>query len=159
MKLGNLFHATRLSESSVTWRGSSPVRVLVVDDFEPFRQFIRRALTNLPNLVICEVSNGLDAFHKAEEIQPELIFLDIGLPMLNGIEAARQIRKLAPKSKIIFVTQESSVDVMQAALNLGAWGYIIKARAATDLQAAVEAALEGMQFIGSGLPHSIFDHY
>jgi DNA-binding NarL/FixJ family response regulator len=71
--------------------------------------------------VICEVADGWEAVQKAEELKPDLILLDIGLPTLNGIEAARQIRKLAPESRIVFLTQESSPDVVQEALSLGAW--------------------------------------
>ena len=98
--------------------------------------------------VICEVADGLDGVQKAEELKPDLILLDIGLPTLNGIEAARQIRKLAPESKIIFLTQESSADVMQEAISLGACGYVVKARAATNLLAAVEAVIAEESFVG-----------
>jgi DNA-binding NarL/FixJ family response regulator len=69
--------------------------------------------------------------------------LDIGLPSLDGIEAARRIRKLAPASKIIFVTQESSADVVQVAEDLGANGYVVKANAGRDLVGAIEAVLSG----------------
>jgi DNA-binding NarL/FixJ family response regulator len=99
--------------------------------------------------VICEVSDGIEAVHKAEELQPDLILLDVGLPGLNGIEAARQVRKLAPQSKILFVSQESSVDVIEEALGLGAMGYVIKARAATELLTAVTAVLRGDGFVSS----------
>jgi len=133
-------------------RGVSSVRVLVVEDFVPFRQYIALTLAKRDDLqVICEVSDGLEAVHKAEELKPELILLDIGLPTLNGIEAARQIRKLAPESKILFVSQESSLDVVQEVLNLGARGYVVKTRAAIDLLPAVEAVLEGRQFVSGGL--------
>ena len=67
------------------------------------------------------------------------------------MKTARQIRKLAPESKIIFVSQESSPDLVQEALNLGARGYVAKTRAASDLLAAIDAVLEGMQFVSSGL--------
>jgi DNA-binding NarL/FixJ family response regulator len=128
----------------------STVRVLVVDDYEPFRRFVCLTLEKDLNLqVVCEASDGLEAVRRAEELKPDLIFLDIGLPTLNGIEAARQIRKLAPESKVIFLSQESSPDVVQAALNSGAWGYVVKARAATDLLAAVEAVLLGKHFVSS----------
>ena len=133
----------------------SLIRVLVVEDFDPFRQFICSTLRKRPGLqVICEVSNGLEAVQKAEELKPDLILLDIGLPGLNGIEAARQIRQLATQSKIIFVSQESSPEVVQEALSLGAWGYIVKPRAASDLVVAVEAVLEGRRFVSSGLTTS-----
>jgi len=125
-------------------------RVLVVEDYAPFRQFIRSTLVERADLqVICEVADGLEAVQKAGELKPDLILLDIGLPKLNGIEAARQIRKLAPESKIIFLTQESSADVVEEALSLGAWGYVVKARAATDLLAAVGAVIPGEHFVGS----------
>jgi DNA-binding NarL/FixJ family response regulator len=127
-------------------------RVLIAEDFPPFSQYIVSTLAKCENLqVVCDVSDGLEAVQKAEELKPDLIILDVGLPSLNGIEAARQIRKLVPHTKIIVVTQESSVDVVQEALRSGAQGYVLKARAATDLVAAVEAVLEGRQFISDGL--------
>src|SRR3977135_444425 len=120
----------------------SVIRVLVVDDFEPLRLFVASTLQKRPDLrIVFEASDGMQAVHKAEELQPELILLDIGLPTLNGIEAARRIRRLSPESKIIFLSQESSPDVVQEALNLGAWGYVLKARAASELLAAVEAVI------------------
>ena len=130
----------------------SSVRVLVVEDFEPFRQFIASTLQKNPELqVICEVSDGFEAVQKAQELQPDLIVLDIGLPTLNGIEAARRIRKLSPESKILFMSQESSADAVQTALGLGAQGYVVKAHAGSELLTAVEAVLQGNQFVGTGL--------
>jgi DNA-binding NarL/FixJ family response regulator len=131
---------------------SSIVRILLVDDYEPFRRFVRSTLRKRPSLqIIAEVSDGLEAVQQAQELKPDLILLDIGLPTLNGIEAARKIRKLAPESKIIFVTQESFADVLQEALSTGAQGYVLKARAGIDLIAAVEAVIEGRQFLSSSL--------
>jgi len=98
-----------------------------------------------------KVSDGLEAVRRAEELNPDLILLDIGLPTLNGLEAARQIRKVAPASKIVFLTQETSADVMQEALILGARGYVVKIKAGIDLLAAVEAVLEGRRFVSDGL--------
>jgi DNA-binding NarL/FixJ family response regulator len=127
--------------------------VLVVEDFEPFRRFVCSTLRKTPEFqVVCEVSDGLEAVQKAEELKPNLILLDIGLPTLNGIEAARQIRELAPESKILFLSQESSADVVQEALNLGALGYVVKAHVGIDLLAAVEAVILGEQFV-SRLPN------
>ena len=103
---------------------TSGIRILVVDDFELFRRFIPAALSNHPKLhIVAEVSDGLAAFQKAAELRPDLIRLDIGLPKLNGIEAARQIRQRSPKSKILFVSQASSGDIVQGALSTGAAGY------------------------------------
>ena len=132
----------------------SQVRVLVVDDFEPFRQFICSTLRKRPELqIVGEVSDGLEAVYKAEELQPDLIVLDIGLPSLNGIEAGRRIRKVSHKSRILFVSQESSADVVQETLSLGALGYVTKAHAGSELLAAVDAVLAGRQFLSSGLSH------
>jgi DNA-binding NarL/FixJ family response regulator len=131
----------------------SLLRVLVVEDFAPFRKFVCTTLGKRADLqVICEVSDGLEAVHKAEELKPDLILLDIGLPTLNGIDAARQIRKLSPDSKIIFLSQESSANVVQEALALGAWGYVVKTRAASELLAAVESVISEKQFVGKTTP-------
>ena len=125
--------------------------MLVVEDFEPFRSFVCSALKQRPELeVVCELSDGLAAVQKAVELSPDLILLDIGLPGLNGIEAGRQIRNLVPNAKIIFLTQESSEDVVQEALRLGALGYVVKTQAGSNLLAAVEAVLQGKQDVSRG---------
>ena len=129
---------------------AAPVRVLVAEDFVPYRRFTCSTLARLCGLqIVGEVSDGLEAIQKAVELRPDLIVLDIGLLCLNGIETARQIRKLVPDSKIIFLTQESSSDVVQVALSLGARGYVVKNKAGTDLVAAVGAVLSGMTFVSS----------
>jgi DNA-binding NarL/FixJ family response regulator len=128
----------------------SSIRVLVVEDFVPFRRFICSTLGKRRDLqVIGEVSDGLEAVQKAVEVKPDLILLDIGLPTLNGIEAARQIRELVLESKIIFLSQESSADVIQKALSLGAWGYVVKEKAGSDLLAAVGTVISGKKFVNS----------
>jgi DNA-binding NarL/FixJ family response regulator len=97
--------------------------------------------------VVGEASDGIEAVHKAEELQPDLILLDIGLPSLNGIEAARRIRELAPDSKILFLSQDFSPDIVQEALSVGARGYILKAYAGSELLIAVDSVLQGKQFV------------
>jgi DNA-binding NarL/FixJ family response regulator len=128
-----------------------PLRVLLVEDFEPFRRFSWTTLQKTELQIIAEVSDGLEAVRKAQELQPDLILLDIGLPGLNGIEAARRIRTLSPQSRILFVSQESSADVIEEAMNSGALGYVVKTQAASDLLAAVEAVREGRTFVSNGL--------
>jgi DNA-binding NarL/FixJ family response regulator len=140
-------------------KASSPfavTRILSVDDFEPYRLFIVSLLHERSDLkVICGVSNGLEAVQKAQELKPDLILMDIGLPGLNGIEAARRIRTLAPDSKIIFLTQESSPEVIREAVILGASGYVLKSQAETDLLIAVDAVLQSKQFFNDfGGSHS-----
>ena len=128
------------------------IQVLVVEDYEPFREFICSKLGKRPEFqVIAEASDGLEAVRGAEQLQPDLVFLDISLPRLNGMAAARRIRTLSPQSKIVFVTQESDADVVEEAFNIGAWGYVAKTNAGTDLLAAVDAVVEGRQFVSAAL--------
>lgn len=128
------------------------IRILIVEDFSAIRRLMCSILQKKDDLhVIFEVADGLDAVRKAEELKPDLILLDIGLPTLNGLQAARQIRELAPESKIIFVSQESSADLVQEALSLGAYGYVVKTKLESDLLIAVGVVLEGRRFVSSGL--------
>jgi len=131
---------------------NAPIRILVADDFEPYRRSICSMIRQRPDLtVIAEAQDGLEAIRQAEILQPDLILLDIGLPLLNGIEAARQIAKVASTARIIFLTQESSTEVVQEAFALGAWGYVIKVQAGTELLVAVEVVVHGGTFVSSGL--------
>jgi CheY-like chemotaxis protein len=131
---------------------TTTVRVLVVDDFERFRRFVCSTLGKRRDLqVIGEASDGLEAVRKTEELEPDLILLDIGLPTLNGIEVARRIRMLVPECKILFLTQESSVDLAQEAFSSGAMGYVVKVHAGRELLPAVDAVCQGRQFVSKGL--------
>jgi DNA-binding NarL/FixJ family response regulator len=133
------------------------VRMLVVEDFEPWRRFISSMVEQEPQLrIICEVSDGLEAVQKAKELKPDLILLDLGLPKLNGIDAARQIRRFTPKSKILFLSQESSAAVVQEALGIGT-GYVVKADAGRELLPAVKAVMLGEQFLSSRLTVHTFE--
>jgi DNA-binding NarL/FixJ family response regulator len=130
----------------------SIVRIVVVEDFVALRRLTCSILRRRQDLqVICEASDGLEAVQKAEELKPDLILLDIGLPKLNGLDAAREIRQRVPECKIIFVSQESSPELVQEALSLGALGYVAKTRLESDLLVGVEAVLQGKKFVSSGL--------
>ncbi len=134
---------------------TSSNRLLVVEDSEPFLKFICSTLSKRPELrIIGEARDGLDAVQKAEVLRPDLIVLDIGLPLLNGIEVARRICKHSPWQRILFVSQETSADVMQEALGTGARGYVLKSDAGSELLQAVNAVLRGELFIG----RSFSDH-
>lgn len=99
------------------------VRILVVDDYKPFRRFLHLKLQSRPELqIVGEASDGLQAIKKAEELQPDLILLDIGLPSLNGIEAAHRISRLVPAAKILFVSQNNDADLVTAAAAMGRRG-------------------------------------
>jgi len=132
------------------------IRVLVVDDYEPWRRFVRTTLAKRPELLIIgEVADGLEAVHKAQELQPDLILLDVGLPALDGIEAARRIRERSGKSKILFASVERSPEIVKEALGTGAMGYVCKVDAVIDLLSAVETVLEGKQFVSASLQSEI----
>jgi DNA-binding NarL/FixJ family response regulator len=132
------------------------VRILLVEDFEPFRRFVRSALDSRPEFkVVGEALDGLEAVHKAKDLQPDLILLDIGLPKLNGMAAAEQIRTLAPSSKLLFISLESSHTIVEEAFRLGAQGYVHKVRAHNDLLPAIEAVLAGKQFVSGNLEFTL----
>lgn len=125
------------------------IRTLVVDDLEEMRHFVGSKLAETTQCqVVGEASDGFQAVKEAERLQPDLILLDIGLPTLNGIQAARRIRELSPNSKIMFFTQNCSSEIAQGALRTGANGYLLKSDA-LDLPCAIETILRGEQFVSS----------
>jgi DNA-binding NarL/FixJ family response regulator len=139
--------------------GVSSVSILVVEDFPQFRQFICSTLRERNDLqIVGEAAEGLEAVQKAVEMKPDLILMDIGLPSLNGLEAARRILQLVPESKIIFLSQESSGEAMQAALNLGAWGYVVKVKAGSGLMPAVDAVILGKKLVSGPTANDGFTH-
>ena len=130
----------------------SPIRILLVDDYEPFRRLLYSTLQSRPHLkIIGEASDGLEGVQKAAELQPDLVLLDIGLPKLNGIEVGRRIRNLSSQSRILFLSQGSSADLVQEVFSIGAKGYVVKAYAGRELLRAVDAVLRGETFVSSGV--------
>ncbi len=124
----------------------------MVDDYEAWRRFVCSMLQRYPTLqVVGDLSDGLAAVQQAQRLQPDLVLLDIGLPGLNGIEAARLIRQVSPKSKILFLSEQNSQDIAEEALQTGALGYVVKSDAARELLPAVEAVLRGSRFISGSL--------
>jgi DNA-binding NarL/FixJ family response regulator len=126
------------------------VRILVVDNYEPFRRVVSSRLGTRPNFQIVGFAlDGGEAVRQARELRPDLVLLEIDLPMLNGIAAAKQIRECTPESKIIFVTHESSDEAMREAFRLGALGYVVKSKAGIELLPAIDAVLGGKIFLGN----------
>jgi DNA-binding NarL/FixJ family response regulator len=128
---------------------TGPLRVLVVDDYEPFRRLIRSIVESPRVMIIGEASDGLEAVRQAALLQPDLILLDVAMPKLNGIGAAEQMRTVAPQSKILFLAQDNSPDLIRAALNLGTIGYLHKMHVNRDLMRAIEALLAGKRFVNN----------
>ena len=130
----------------------SSIRILIADDYEDWRRKIRLLLQVRPEYqVVAEASDGSEAVQKAQELKPDLILLDIGLPKLHGIEAARLIRQLSPNSKILVLSENNDLDVVRAALSAGARGYVLKTDAQGELLPAMDAVLGGKQFLSSSL--------
>jgi DNA-binding NarL/FixJ family response regulator len=128
----------------------SSIRILLVDDFKDWLRQVRLLLQFRSEFqLIAEASDGSEAVQKAEDLKPDLIVLDIGLPKLNGIEAARRIGQLSPNSKIVFLSMHSSPDMVQAGLNTGALGYVRKIDAGRELLPAIDAVLRGERFVSS----------
>ena len=124
---------------------------MIVDDSWAWRRAVRSLLQKHLDLVIIgECSDGLEAVQKSEELQPDLVLLDIGLPKLNGVEAARQIRKVAPASRILFLTSYHGPEILQEAMSVGALGLVVKLKASRELLAAIRTVLSDQQFIGTG---------
>ena len=123
----------------------SPVRTLVVEDHPRFKQLLLSALEKMGCQIIGQAADGLEAVQMAQELKPDLILLDLGLPKLNGIEVLKRIHELSPDSKVLVVTQDSSPEIADAVLRFGAHGYLFKSDAA-DLAVAVNTILQGGQF-------------
>lgn len=123
-------------------------RLLIVDDFRLWRDCVQAHLEGHPKVYIAGfASDGLEALQKVKELQPDLVLLDIGLPKLSGIETARQIRRLSPECKIIFLTSHLHPEIVQAALEAGACGYVHKDDAPTELLPSLESVIVGNQYL------------
>jgi DNA-binding NarL/FixJ family response regulator len=123
------------------------VRIFIVDDCERWRRAICSILQQYNDLeVICECSNALEAVEKSAALQPDLVLLDIGLPDLNGLEAARHIREVSPSSRILFLTSYDNAKLVKEALRIGALGFVVKSDAASDLLPAVSAVIHDQFF-------------
>jgi DNA-binding NarL/FixJ family response regulator len=116
------------------------LRILVADDHQVVRTGLRALLESKAGWQVCaEAANGREAVEKAGELQPDVAVLDIGMPLLNGVEATRQIRKVSPGTEILILTMHDSEHMIQGVLDAGAHGYILKDDADRNLLAAVES--------------------
>jgi DNA-binding NarL/FixJ family response regulator len=126
----------------------SKVRVLVVDDHAIVRHTLCAVLSEDPALdIVCQATSGEEAVTKAAELQPDLVLMDIGLPGINGIEAARQISRVSPNSKTIFLSQHDSMQMAKDALRVCGYGYVTKTDAPLELARAIHTVNEGGRFV------------
>ena len=130
----------------------APTRVLLVDDHEIARKGIRSVLTADAGLdIVSEAVDGEEAVKRTEELLPDIILLDISLPGISGIQAARQIRAISPNSRIIFLSQHDSIQIAKDALSVGAHGYVVKSDAGRDLLSAIQTVQQGQTFVSRTL--------
>src|SRR3954463_6435648 len=134
------------------------LRILLVDDYAEWNRHTSEKLQNdLRYRVIGEVTDGLDALPAAERLKPDLVVLDIGLPRLNGIEVARRLLGCSPQSRILFLTENRCPEIAAAAIATGAYGYVVKSDAGTDLLPAIGAIAEGKTFVSPRVAGCPFD--
>lgn len=130
----------------------SNLGILVVEDFEPLRRLIFHKLRNELHLSnILGAADGEEGARLAEELKPGLVILDVGLPKLNGLQVAERVGKLAPRSVILFVSQESSEEVVEEAFRVGGTGYVLKIDMETDLTMAIAKVLRGEKYLSRSL--------
>lgn len=128
------------------------IHILVIDDFLQWQRFVIELFETETDLkIIAIASDGLEAVRKAKEIQPDLILMDINLPGMNGYEAMREIRIFSPASKILFVSEHRSCDLIEAAFDAGASGYVLKSDAYSDLILGIRTALLDRRFVSRSL--------
>jgi DNA-binding NarL/FixJ family response regulator len=133
-----------------------PLRILVADDHQVVRTGLRALLESKTGWQVCaEAANGREAVEKANECQPDVAVLDIGMPLLNGVEATRQIRKVSPNTEILILTMHDSEYMIQGVLEAGAHGYILKDDADRNLLAAVEALRRHKPYLSSRVSQTV----
>ena len=133
-----------------------PLRILVADDHQVVRTGLRALLESKTGWQVCgEACNGREAVEKASQLKPDVAVLDIGMPLLNGVEATRQIRKLSPQTEILILTMHDSEQLVQEVLGAGAHGYILKDDADRNLVAAVDALRRHKPYLSSRVSDAV----
>jgi len=136
------------------------VRILIADDHELIRRGLIAALSDRPEwTVVAEAANGRQAVELARELSPNIAILDLSMPELNGLDAARQIRELLPETRILIVTAHESEQLVREVLEAGATGYVLKSDAGGVLARAVDALLAGRSFFTSSVGRLVLEGY
>jgi DNA-binding NarL/FixJ family response regulator len=138
----------------------TPARILIADDHELLRRGLVAELSQVPGwVVVAEVANGRAAVASAAELKPDLVVLDLTMPELNGLEAARRILSADPGTRILILTAHESEQLVREVLSVGARGYVLKSDAGRILVVALQALLEGGSFFTSSVARMVMDGY
>ena len=137
-----------------------PARILIADDHELFRRGVAAELAQVQGWVVAaEATNGRDAVALAASLKPDVVVLDLTMPELNGLEAARQIVSADPAARILILTAHESEQLVREVLSAGAKGYVLKSDAGRTLITALQALLEGGSFFTSNVARMVLDGY
>jgi DNA-binding NarL/FixJ family response regulator len=132
-----------------------PVRVVLGDDHTLIRQALRDLLEKRGFVVVGEAGDGQDVVRQVETNLPEVLILDVGMPVLNGIEAAREVTRRFPKTRVILLTQHDEEQYVREALDAGVQGYVLKSQLAGDLIHAIEQASKGQVYLSPGVSRAV----
>jgi DNA-binding NarL/FixJ family response regulator len=135
-------------------------RIVVADDHTLFRQGIRTLIASEADMeVVAEASNGGDAIEKCGELRPDVVLMDIGMPGLSSFEATRQIKKIRPETKILFLTMYDDEDYLVEGMEVGASGYVLKDSAANQLVAAIRDICRGGSYLSPRMLSQLVDDF
>jgi DNA-binding NarL/FixJ family response regulator len=135
-------------------------RILIADDHEIVRRGIRALIENHPGWEVCaEASDGRDAVEKARELRPDLVLVDVSMPNLNGLDAARQILEIVPQTRVLILTMHESEQIVREVLEVGARGFLLKSDAARDLVSAIQALQRRTTFFTSSVAEMVLNGF
>jgi DNA-binding NarL/FixJ family response regulator len=138
----------------------SRLRILIADDHTLVRQGLRKILETEPGwAVVAEAGDGREAVRQATEHQPDIVILDVAMPLLNGVEAVQQIHRRAPHVRLLVLSMYADEAYVTRAVRAGAAGYLLKDSADTDLIRAVSAVAQGKSFFSPGVAKVLLDEY
>jgi two-component system response regulator NreC len=137
-----------------------PIKIFLADDHTIVREGLAKLLEGEADLqVVGEAENGREAVERVEALKPDVVLMDIAMPMLNGIEATRQIRKIRPETKVIILSMHSHERYISELFRLGASGYLLKSAAGTDIISAIQAALKGETYLSPSISNKVVEGY